>query len=94
MVPYGGFVCNQSLLCFSFFLAYRFSYKVKSECHPDSINSPYDYYSIMHYGNKAFSVRNQVTMRAYKPGVTYFGGSQVSGLDAIRVRKMYKCKGT
>ena len=47
----------------------------------------------MHYGNKDFSAGGRVTMRAYKPGVTTFGGIQVSGLDAIRVRKMYKCKG-
>ncbi|KXJ19193.1 uncharacterized protein LOC110231216 [Exaiptasia diaphana] len=72
--------------------AYHYAYQIKSGWHPESIKTKYDYYSVMHYGNKDFSIGDRVTMHAYRSGVSAFGGIQVSGLDAIRVRRMYKCK--
>ena len=71
-----------------------YAYEIKSGWHPESLRTPYDYYSIMHYGNKDFRRNDRVvTMRSLRPGITTFGGNLLSGLDAQRVRKMYQCPG-
>ena len=58
----------------------------------DSLGTPYDYLSMMHYGFKAFG-RGGMTIKTKDPRYQYLIG-QVSGFsqtDVIQINKLYKC---
>ncbi|XP_071978740.1 astacin-like metalloendopeptidase [Engystomops pustulosus] len=53
----------------------------------------YDYHSIMHYSNTAFSINNKPTLVASSNSSMYFGDQFVmTDLDKIKVNTLYKCK--
>ena len=61
--------------------------------HPvDSLNEPYDLFSIMHYDNKAFSRNGQDTMQSRKNPYLRFGRHRsLSRVDIKQLTKLYNC---
>jgi len=55
----------------------------------DSLGSPYDYNSVMHYESKAFSTNGRPTITR-KDGTTNFGNKQgLSAIDVAQINKLY-----
>jgi hypothetical protein len=60
----------------------------------DYLGFPYDYYSILHYDNNAFSTNGQPTIVAKQAGVTLLHSSKKSTItdtDVGEIRKRYNC---
>ncbi|EDO47849.1 predicted protein, partial [Nematostella vectensis] len=57
----------------------------------DSLGVPYDYYSVMHYGSKAFSKNHKPTIRSRKADITEFGSAHISQYDAKQANLLYNC---
>ena len=53
--------------------------------------TPYDYHSIMHYGNKAFTRNGQETIVAKFDPNMKLGGSVLSYLDLSELNSKYQC---
>ena len=60
----------------------------------NSMGSPYDYGSIMHFGKHEGAKSSwQITIKPRKPGVSIGQRSTISTQDAIQINKMYNnCK--
>ncbi|KAJ7393137.1 hypothetical protein OS493_008438 [Desmophyllum pertusum] len=56
----------------------------------DSLGTTYDYFSVMHYGNTAFSKNGKPTIVAKKPGVTFGQRTAISSTDAKQMNLLYK----
>ncbi|XP_074643264.1 low choriolytic enzyme-like [Tubulanus polymorphus] len=56
----------------------------------DLLNTPYNYHSILHYDEYAFSTSADQTIVALEPGVE-LGSRTLEGLDVERVRILYEC---
>ncbi|XP_020901633.1 zinc metalloproteinase nas-15 [Exaiptasia diaphana] len=61
----------------------------------DSLGTPYDYGSVMHYGSRAFSKNGRPTIVAKQSGVTLGQRRGLSAIDAKQMNLMYKseCSG-
>ncbi|XP_028402566.1 zinc metalloproteinase nas-4-like [Dendronephthya gigantea] len=58
----------------------------------DSLNEPYDLFSIMHYDNKAFSGNGQDTMQSIRdPGFRFGRFRSLSHVDIRQLKKLYSC---
>ena len=57
----------------------------------NTLNTPYDYGSLMHYGSTAFSINNSPTIEPIQPGVTIGQRSNLSSIDIQAVRLLYNC---
>ena len=79
------------LLLFS--LGYKFAFYDYSTARIDSRGVPYDYESIMHYGNSAFSKNGQRTIVAKDKRVKKLGNRHLSPLDIKQANMMYNCPG-
>eukprot|EP00794_Sanderia_malayensis_P020323 gene20323-22322_t len=63
-----------------------------SHSYIDSLGSPYDYNSIMHYGSRDFNKWPwQTTIKPKKSGVSIGQRSYVSDQDALQIKKFYEC---
>ena len=59
----------------------------------DTYGQPYDYDSIMHYADEAFTKRAGLkTMIPRKKGVHIGQEDHISKIDAIKMKKMYHCE--
>ena len=60
----------------------------------DSLGTPYDYFSMMHYGENAFG-GNQRTMKTKDPSKQKVIGTAngFSAMDIKQINLMYNCKG-
>ncbi|XP_028405518.1 zinc metalloproteinase nas-1-like [Dendronephthya gigantea] len=59
----------------------------------DTLSEPYDFNSILHYDNKAFSKNGQDTIQALKDPARRFGHAKhLSNGDIRSIRKLYKCE--
>ncbi|XP_031563373.1 zinc metalloproteinase nas-15-like [Actinia tenebrosa] len=59
----------------------------------DSLNTPYDYGSIMHYDATAFG-RGRTTIVPKRKGVTIGQRTYISKIDIEQMNLLYKCSGT
>ncbi|KAL9985917.1 hypothetical protein ACROYT_G008371 [Oculina patagonica] len=59
----------------------------------DSLGTPYDYDSIMHYAPKEFSRNNRYTIQPRKQGARIGNRSYLSKIDIQQANLMYKCNG-
>ena len=58
----------------------------------DTLSEPYDFNSILHYNNKAFSKNGQDTIQALNnPDLKFGHAKQLSPGDIRKIRKLYKC---
>ena len=58
----------------------------------DTGNLPYDFHSIMHYGNTFFSKNNKPTVEAIIDPKIVLGLEQsFSALDVVRINMLYQC---
>lgn len=70
---------------------FRFAFDKYSNRKIDSLGVQYDYKSVMHYGEKAFSRNGQPTIVAKHPIVRSFGNTHLSILDIKQANLLYKC---
>ncbi|KAK3728200.1 hypothetical protein QZH41_015954 [Actinostola sp. cb2023] len=59
----------------------------------DTLNAPYDYLSIMHYPEYAFSKNRRKTIVPIRSGVRIGQRSGFSKVDIQQIKKLYKCSG-
>lgn len=57
----------------------------------DTLNTPYDYGSIMHYGKAYFSKNGSDTIVPVQPNVDIGQRVSLSPIDILAVRKLYNC---
>ena len=59
----------------------------------DSLGTPYDYHSIMHYSKLAFTMNGKMTMEPVDPYYTDLigTGSGFSATDIVQFNKLYQC---
>ncbi|CAF3430867.1 unnamed protein product [Rotaria sp. Silwood1] len=57
----------------------------------DTLNTSYDYASVMHYPANAFSVNNRSTIVPLQPNVTIGQRVNLSSIDILEVRILYNC---
>lgn len=58
----------------------------------DSLGEPYDFLSIMHYDNKAFSKNGGDTLRSLKNPYRKLGQlRKLSKIDVKQINKLYRC---
>ncbi|CAB3982537.1 chymotrypsinogen B-like [Paramuricea clavata] len=70
----------------------RHNFKKYTKTQIDSLNIPYDYASIMHYGRRAFSNNGRDTIVPKKSGVTIGQRGGLSPSDVQQMNLMYNCK--
>lgn len=58
----------------------------------DTLSTPYDKHSLMHYDNKAFTKNFEDTLQARDNPKEYLGGSSLSITDIKQILILYKCK--
>ncbi|XP_065060541.1 uncharacterized protein LOC135687798 [Rhopilema esculentum] len=72
---------------------YKLNFKKYSHSTIDSLGSPYDYGSIMHYGARDFAKWPwQKTIVPKKSGVSIGQRSHLSEQDALQIRRFYGCQ--
>ncbi|CAH1795857.1 unnamed protein product, partial [Owenia fusiformis] len=57
----------------------------------DYLNTNYDYGSVMHYENDAFTRNGRITMSAKMKGVRFGEAPTLSKTDIVRLNRLYKC---
>ena len=61
----------------------------------NTLGFPYDYNSVLHYTEHAFSVNGERTIVPKKAGViipNHDGNSRLSSIDVAEIKALYKCK--
>jgi len=59
----------------------------------DTLNKPYDYGSIMHYSEYAFSRNGRKTIAPISLGVRIGQRHDLSKIDIKQINNLYKCSG-
>ncbi|XP_027056439.1 zinc metalloproteinase nas-15-like [Pocillopora damicornis] len=71
----------------------EFNFNKYSKSTIDSLGTPYDYGSVMHYDARAFSRNGRPTIVAKKSGVTLGNRRGLSKIDILQMKLLYKCSG-
>ena len=79
------------------FLGTEHNFKKQSSSSTNSVGTPYDYRSMMHYSWDAFSKNNRVTIQTKDPRYQYeIGVGQgdwgFSPIDVQQINKLYSCR--
>ena len=84
---------NDSLtvVCFLFLLDKLFNYDKMTTTDVDTLNTPYDYESLMHYETNAFSNNGFPAIEALQPNVKIGQRYYLSAIDIQEVRLYYNC---
>ena len=75
------------------FKDYRFAFDKYHKVRINSRNVTYDFKSIMHYGNYAFSSNKKETIVARNRNIKEFGNIHLSPLDIKQANLVYNCPG-
>lgn len=68
------------------------NFKSYSPSDVDTLSEPYDFKSILHYDNKAFSKNGHDTIQALKnPNLRFGDAKRLSPGNVREIRKLYKC---
>lgn len=68
------------------------NFKSYSNLDVDTFSQPYDFNSLLHYNNKAFSKNGQDTIQSLRnPNLRFGNAKNLSPGDIKRIRKLYKC---
>jgi hypothetical protein len=59
----------------------------------NTLNTPYDYLSVMHYETTAFSVNGRSTIEPIQLGATIGQRGNMSAIDILEVQLFYQCSG-
>ncbi|XP_020612494.1 zinc metalloproteinase nas-14-like [Orbicella faveolata] len=86
----GGFVLRAF---FKFHSGFEYAFKKYPRSTIDSLGTPYDYRSVMHYQSYAFSANRRPTIVAKKQGVTLSNKKGPSEIDVKQMNLLYKCSG-
>ncbi len=71
---------------------YEFNFHELDDSDTDSLGVGYDYNSIMHYSQRAFSRDYRLdTIRAKDPNIPIGMGYELSDLDILQANKLYNC---
>lgn len=72
---------------------YKFAFAKYGKFYIDSLGSPYDYRSVMHYEANAFTKNGLPTILVKQPGFQNIIGQRdgLSVLDADQAKKLYRC---
>lgn len=57
----------------------------------NTLNTPYDYGSVMHYERDAFSMNGLPTIEPLQAGARIGQRQNLSGIDILEVRLLYNC---
>lgn len=70
-----------------------FNFKKKTYAEVDSLGTPYDYHSMMHYNWNAFGKNQQMTIKTADPRYQYEIGQDegFSQTDIIQLNRLYNC---
>ncbi|CAH3176710.1 unnamed protein product [Porites lobata] len=68
------------------------NFKKYSSSQINSLDTPYDYESVMHYGAKYFSKNNLPTIVPKQTGVKIGQRKYLSGMDILQMNLLYKCR--
>ncbi|XP_031566396.1 zinc metalloproteinase nas-15-like [Actinia tenebrosa] len=71
----------------------KFNFNKYSRSTIDSLGTPYDYNSVMHYDSYAFSRNRRPTIVAKQSGVKLGNRRYLSKVDIQQMNMMYKCSG-
>ncbi len=82
-----------AILIFNFIPGMRYNFR-KHGSNIDSMNVPYDYLSVMHYGRTAFG-SGKTTIETLDKTKQYLIGQRggLSQLDILQMNLLYKCPG-
>nr|ABV60299.1 astacin-like metalloprotease [Lutzomyia longipalpis] len=69
----------------------EFNFEKEDSSKTTMFNLEYDYGSVMHYSNKAFSINDEDTIVPLQDGVTIGQRERMSELDIKRLNQMYNC---
>ena len=76
-----------------FFIGLEFNFKKQSNANTDSLGTPYDYRSMMHYTWNAFGKDQKMTIKTLDPSQQYEIGQDegFSHIDILQINKLYNC---
>jgi hypothetical protein len=69
----------------------RYNFEKYNDSFVDTLNTPYDYSSVMHYGSDAFSENGRATIEPLLSNVTIGQRENLSSIDIQEVRLLYNC---
>ncbi|CAF3759357.1 unnamed protein product, partial [Rotaria sordida] len=69
----------------------RYNFDKYDNIRVNTLNTPYDYRSLMHYGSTAFSINDSPTIEPIQSGVTIGQRNNLSAIDIQAVRLFYNC---
>ena len=70
---------------------YTYNFEKNNDSFVDTLNTPYDYASVMHYTRDAFSHNNLSTIEPLQANVTIGQRLNLSSIDILEVRLLYNC---
>ena len=74
-------------------LAMRYNFNKQTYQTVDSLGTPYDFQSMMHYGSTAFGIGGRMTIQTKDPKNQHLIGNRngFSKIDIKQLNLMYKC---